>query len=133
MNARVAKVGFACRVGPYFIADPLELSLPDRGKVFTLRTGGGLFVKVDRNGQFLPHPLAALTSKPNAVLHCHSLNRDEGDDVGCTHPRVLSSMVVQIYQLSRGCGARKGRIDGPFRLSHERYHGSVMVWVRFTI
>ena len=68
VQARLANVGRALRVGDDFLAQALELSATDVLQVGALRAGGGFLVEIDGNLVAFPDLFAHLPGQLDAVL-----------------------------------------------------------------
>ena len=69
----------------------------------------------------------------DAIIHGDVAHRDERNDVGGAHARVLALMPGEIDPVPRDTHGAKGRFGGGVRRGHERKHGAVMGSVRLYV
>ena len=108
-----------------FLGQAFVFPGPDRGQVPALRRPGGGFVEIDGDPQLSGDPGAKLASQPDAVLHGHARDRDEGADVRGPDTAVGTLVDAHVDDLRRlGDGPEGGLLDG-FGCPDERHNGPV--------
>ncbi len=110
------------------LGKPFVFAGPDRGQVPALGLAGRGLIEVDGNAQLGGDPAPELAGQPDAVLHRHAGDRDEGADVGRADAAVGALVGAHVDDLGglgdgpeRGLPDRLGRADeghdGPVRRS----------------
>jgi hypothetical protein len=133
MKSGFSEIGQSLRVRCYLVAYALELTFAQSGEVFSFGPRGRFFIEVNRDAEFLPHPLAALSRKAYAIVHRHARDRDEGDHVGCAHAGMFARVTIEVYEF---CGLARGsqsRCDYSFGRGDESDDRAIMVGVGLAI
>jgi len=110
VHGRRTEVGRALWRLPDLGANAFELAAAHVGEVLAVGARRGALVEEDGDAELAPHALAERAREGDAVLHRCAFERDEGDDVGGAHARMLAGVGGEIYVRSGGRNAREGRI-----------------------
>lgn len=79
--------------------------------------------------QLVPDALAEAAGKLDAFLDAHMHGRNEGDDVGRAHARMLAGVMIHIDQLSGPAGQLKGGLKHGLRRTDHGQDGTVVAAV----
>ena len=110
MHGGRPEVGRALRRRADVVANALELAATHVGEILAVGARGGALVEEDGDAELAPDALAELARERDAVLHRRALERDERDDVGGAHARVLARVRVEVDQPLRLADAGEGRV-----------------------
>src|SRR6202023_2421079 len=89
----------------------LEASLAYLFQLAALGPSGGLGIVIDRDSKLFPESRAESMGKVDANTHRQVGERNEGHNVGGTHPWVFAAVLPQIDAFGRNGGAGHRRID----------------------
>ena len=90
MQSRLAHVGSGVRIAKHFLAQPLELALPNILEVRTFGPLGRRFVKVDRDAVAFPDFASHFLRKHHTIFNRHTFDGNKRHHVGRAHTRVRS-------------------------------------------
>ena len=108
-----AEVGPPIGIRLYLLAHAFELPLADVLKISPLRPARRGLVKKGRDLKAPPGSFRHLLGDAHAIVKRHAEDRDKGDDVGRSQPRVRALLMIQINQVSSLANAAQGGLaDG---------------------
>src|SRR4051812_17626639 len=88
----------AVRLG-HRVANALELTAANVGEILAIGTRRRALVEEDRNLELTADARGEGPGKSDAILHRRALERNERNDVGGAHPRVLAAVLRQVYEV----------------------------------
>src|SRR5438309_6439035 len=129
MNLLGAKVRFLRRIFADLVLEAFKLALSDICEIPSLRNRSRLLVEENRHVKFLSEFLPESTGWRNALLHRHTGQWDERDNINCAHSWMLSLVMSQVDELDRLLACCQSSILHGSGLTHEAYHGPVVIRV----
>ena len=133
MHTHFSEVGAAGGVGRDLVADAFELSAADVLEVGALRRSGRGFVKIHGNLKALPDLLTHVAGHCHTIFDGDAINRNERDDIGCTHARVRPLVLRQVDEFSGFANAANGGFLDGLAFADQRDHATVVIGVHLAI
>ncbi len=108
-----------------FVAQGFVFAFADIGQVGAECTGSCIFVKIDRDLEFLANAAPHALRYGDAFFHGYSAHRNEGADVGRSMPGVGSRVLAHIDQFGGAFNHPKGRFGHARGVADKSNHRAV--------
>src|SRR5208282_2630159 len=133
MHAGLAEIRLARGIGLYFGTYAFELTAADILQVLPFGRGRGGFVKIDRDLEAFRNLGADVARHGDAVFNRHTIDRNKGHDIGCSHARVRTLVFREIDQLGGLPYPANGGFLNGFTLADQGDHAAVVVGIHLAV